>query len=186
MEDSEIQDICRHIYKRHKRALDLIFEYKPDKQLEIYECLVDIIEKDPDLILDDSSKTCVRFMAKNLDFVPKEGADLSSKRILSFDTYNLPQGVILYLTIHPGPREIRQRLHETAGKDLSLLNMAKRKLSDQFTAIYKNAILKKLEHEEKEIYEIRELLGERLMKFKETDLPKIVELFREVYDIDES
>ena len=69
MEDSEVQEICRKIYKSHKRALDLIFEYKPDKQLEIYECLVDIIGKDPDLVLDEvSSKSNVRFISEDLDF----------------------------------------------------------------------------------------------------------------------
>ncbi|MFC1979939.1 PD-(D/E)XK nuclease family protein [Chloroflexota bacterium] len=33
VEDSEIQELCQKIYKTHRRALDLIFEYKPDKQL---------------------------------------------------------------------------------------------------------------------------------------------------------
>ena len=175
MEDSEVQEICRQIYKSHKRALDLIFEYKPDKQLEIYECLVDIIEKDPDLILDEaSSKSYIRFISRDLDFVPKEGVYSKSGRMLLFDTYNGSEGVIMYLSIRPGPQEIRQQLYEIAREDLSLFGMARRKLTDQFTAIYKKSILKPRDYEDIDAEELREILASKLNDFKNTDLPKIV------------
>ena len=35
MQDSEIQKKCLSIYKKHKKALDLIFKYKPDRLTEI-------------------------------------------------------------------------------------------------------------------------------------------------------
>ncbi len=179
MEDSEIQAICRRIYKRHRKALDLVFEYRPDKQREIYECLVDIIEKDPELILDESSsKSYIRFISEDLDFVPKEGVGSKSGRMLLLDTYNGAQGVIIYLSIHPGPQEIRQKLYEIAREDLSLFNLAKNKLTGQFTSVYKKAILRSRDYEDKESEEVRELLEERLGKFKETDLPKIVSQMR--------
>ena len=30
MEESEVQELCEKLYKKHKKALDLIFKHKPD------------------------------------------------------------------------------------------------------------------------------------------------------------
>jgi len=179
MQDSEIQEICKRIYKRHKKALDLIFEYKPDKQGEIRECLVNIIEKDVDLILDESySKRCVRFIAKSLDFIPKEGSVLPSKRILTFAIYNDPaKDLRLYLEMNLGPKELREKLYEIGKSNTNLFNMAKRPLFKTWFSFYKKTMLSAKEWEEKEVDEIRKLFEERLRKFKETDLPEIIKNF---------
>lgn len=181
MEDSEVQDICRKIYRRHKKALDLIFEYKPDKQLEIYECLVDILEKDADLILDDSSKSNIRFVPRDLDFIPKEGEGWTkTKRMLLFDIGNKPRGTDLYLVIGPGPEESRAKLHEIAREDPILFSLTKNKrnIGKYWSSIYKRAILKPKDYEDKEAEEIKELLEEKLERLKTTDLAKIVGHFR--------
>jgi len=174
MKDSEIQDICRKIYKRHKKALDIIFEYKPDKLLEIHDCLVDIIQKDPDLILDDSSKSYIRFIPKNLDFIQKKGDGWTrTNRILLFELNNNSNGVDLYLIIGPGPQDIREKLYAIAKRNLSLFNKSKRNLTKQWFTIYKKSILRPKEYEDKEAEEIRKLIEEKLTKFKSLDLPKI-------------
>ena len=33
--DSDIAELCRSIYQKHKQALDLIFEHRPDQQAQI-------------------------------------------------------------------------------------------------------------------------------------------------------
>jgi len=181
MEDSEVQNICRRIYKRHKQALDLIFEYKPDKQLEVYELLVDIIEKDADLTLDDSSKSNIRFIANDLDFIPKLGDGWTkSKRMLLLYIGNNAKGANLYLIIGPGQEELREELHEAARKDSSFFSLVKNKrnLGKYWSSVYKKSMLKAKDYEEREIDEIGDILKEKLKQFKETDLPKIVRLFR--------
>jgi hypothetical protein len=35
--DSDVSELCQRIYRKHKRALDLIFEHRPDVRLEIFE-----------------------------------------------------------------------------------------------------------------------------------------------------
>ena len=40
MEDSEIQTLCDKIYKRHRRALEILFEFQPDRDSEIKEYVV--------------------------------------------------------------------------------------------------------------------------------------------------
>ncbi|MCK4732098.1 MAG: PD-(D/E)XK nuclease family protein [Methanophagales archaeon] len=174
MKDSEIQEICRKIYKRHKKALDLIFEYKPDKLLEIHDCLVEIIPKDPNLILDESSKSYIHFIPKNLDFIPKKGDGWTkTKRILLFELNNNPNGVDLYLIIGPGPQDIREKLYDIAKRNLSLFNKSKRNLTKQWFTLYKKSILKSKEYENKEAEEMKKLIEEKLTKFKTSDLPKI-------------
>ena len=145
--------------------------------MEIYECLTDIIEKDTNLIPDESSsKSSISFISKDLDFVPKEGVRSKSGRMLLFDTYNGAQGVIIYLRIHPGPQEIRQRLYEIARENTDLFGLTKEgNLTAQSFSIYRNFILRPRDYEDIDAEELREILVSKLDDFKNTDLPKIVD-----------
>ncbi|MBU1319824.1 MAG: PD-(D/E)XK nuclease family protein, partial [candidate division Zixibacteria bacterium] len=71
MDDSEIQEICRKIYRGHRQALDVLFNNREDELLAVKNCLVDIIEADSELELDDCSKVFIRFVPRSIDFVPK-------------------------------------------------------------------------------------------------------------------
>jgi len=179
MKDSEIQEICEKIYKKHKKAIDLIFEYKPDKLQEIYDCLVNIVDKDNDLILDDSSKSYIRFIPKDLDFIPKKGEGWTkTKRILLFQINNIKTGINLILVIGPGEQSIREKLHNIAREDLTLFKGSKKKLTKIWSLIYKRKILESSKYEGMEIDEIKETLEKKLVKFKKSDLPKIKNEFK--------
>ena len=184
MENSEIQEICRKIYSRHKKALDLIFEYKPDLLMEINECLTEIIKNDSDLILDFSSKSFIRFITKKLDFIPRKGEGWTkSERILLFEFKNNLNGVALYLIIGPGPKEIREKLCKIAKNKLKLFNVAKRKFTGQWFSIYKKPIVKANNYEDKDISEIKKHLKEKIGSFKINDLVKIekeIEKFKQI------
>ena len=184
MENSEIQEICRKIYKKHKKALDLIFEYKPDLLMEINECLTEIIKNDPDLILDFSSKSYIRFITKKLDFIPRRGEGWTkSERILLFEFKNNLNGVALYLIIGPGSKEIREKLCKIAKNKLKLFNVAKRKFTGQWFSIYKKTIVKANNYEDKDISEIKKNLKEKIESFKINDLVKIekeIEKFKQI------
>ncbi len=172
VEDSEIQKLCRKIYANHKTALDLIFEYKPDKQFDISNCLIDIIKVDANLISDDSSKTYIRFIPKSLDFIPHKGQGwVKSKRILVFEVYNSPDRVDAFLIIGPGPQDIRQKLYDITQGNLKLFRSTK--LYSKWTAVYKTRLLTKKEIEDKEIEEIKEILQDKLTQLKESDFLKI-------------
>ncbi len=47
--DPEVVDLCRSIYRKHQRALDLIYKYRPDTRAEIRNLLEDIIRNEPHL-----------------------------------------------------------------------------------------------------------------------------------------
>ena len=81
---SEIADLCRRIYQKHQRALDLPFEYRPDRLAEIQSILVDCIHSRSDLILDTASKQVVRFGHISWESLPKgKGWTRSGRMVLN-------------------------------------------------------------------------------------------------------
>jgi len=65
--ESEIANICQKIYRKHQKALDLIFEYKPDLQVELRQYLEGLIDQNSDLIKDRCSKSNIRFLPEEWD-----------------------------------------------------------------------------------------------------------------------
>jgi hypothetical protein len=84
---SEVEKIAVEIYKKHKEALDIIFQYKPDIYLELSEFTQAELRKDKEIIVDSAGKTVIRFTSKILDqLVEAVGEGWSkSKRILMFE-----------------------------------------------------------------------------------------------------
>ena len=179
MENSEIQEICKKIYKKHKKALDLIFEYKPDKILENHDFIIDVIRKRSEIILDSESKKFIRFIPKSLDFIKKDGDGWTkSKRILLFEIYNDSNGINLYLIIGPGPKEIRNKIYHIS-RDNKLINFnVNRKLTPRWFAIYKKNILRAKEFENNDREDLKRLIGERLNDIFTKEITRIVNIFK--------
>lgn len=133
-----------------------------------------MIEKDNDLILDNCSKAYIRFIPKDLDFIPKKGEGWTkTKRILLFEFKNLKTGVKLHLYIGPGEQNIKEKLHNIAKENPRLFNKLKQKLDKVWSEIYRRKILESSKYEDMEIDEIKEILKNKLEKFKSSDLKKI-------------
>src|SRR5690606_22739674 len=45
MEEAEIQELCEQLYKKHKKALDLIFKHKTDVYSDVREMLEELIDE---------------------------------------------------------------------------------------------------------------------------------------------
>ena len=54
--DSEIAELCRQIYRKHQSALDLIFQYRPDLQDQVRQELQELIEEHSGLNIDHCSE----------------------------------------------------------------------------------------------------------------------------------
>ncbi len=65
--DSEIAELCQKIYRRHQRALDLIFEHRPDMQLEIAQYLANLVNHHEQLILDHEFKVLYRILSARME-----------------------------------------------------------------------------------------------------------------------
>ena len=114
--DSEIAELCRRIYQRHKRALDLIYEHRPDRVALVQQFIGAMIEDDPDLVLDQATKSYVRFVPREWDTEGlRQGVGWSpSGRMLLFETISDYRGIVLKLYLGPGPIAVRRRLFEAA------------------------------------------------------------------------
>ena len=175
MENSEIEEICKKIYQKHQQALDLIFQYKPDIDLEISEILQDLIKKHDNLILDASGKTVIRFTSKTLDnLIPAKGEGWTlSKRILLFEFSNYNRRLVMRLYIGPGENEIRDRLHTIGKKDTKLFNKSDRKIGSKWLAIYQKDYLRPTDYEDTETDGLRQIISEKFGHFIKDDLAKI-------------
>jgi hypothetical protein len=175
MGNPEIEEICKKIYQKHREALDLIFQYKPDIDSEISEMLQDLIRKHDNLILDASGKTVIRFTSKLLDdLIPARGEGWTlSKRILLFEFSNYEKRLVLRLYIGPGENEIRNRLHGIAKKDTKLFNKSDRKIGFKWLAIYQKEYLKQMDYEDAKIDGLEQIILEKFSHFMSDDLPKI-------------
>ncbi len=186
VEDSDIQEICRKIYKKHKKALDLIYEFRPDKISEIHELVVGILNAEPDVVLDHSSKRHVRFIPKTLDFLPKVGTGWTSriKRFLLFEILIGDRKVLMKLIIGPAASEYREKLYKIAQNNEEIFNRAgTRGVGRNFCTIYKfkKDLLRLKESEEYEDFENDELkkkIEKNFETFRSSDLPRITELIK--------
>ena len=163
-----------YFFLRRRLEEEVTTETKIDIQSRIYDYLIELIKKRPNLTLDYSTKSYIRFFTKNLDFFPKLGEEwTSTKRVMLFQFINSKQDLDLFLHIGPGLQEIRQEIYKTAKQKPNTFNcIGNRRLSKGYFGLYKKNILTKNEYK-KEISEINKIIEKKLTEFYNNDLPKI-------------
>ncbi len=175
MKDSKVHELCRRIYSKHKRAIDLIIESKPDRLDDISTMLQEIIDNDTDLILDKSSKTYIRFIPKNLDFIRKDGSGwTNTKRILLFQIQNRESGVFLNLYIGPGDDNLRKKIFDIASSRKSIFKYVVDKLSAKWTTLYRKPLIKADKYETMDNEELKSFFEEKFQQLKEKEIANIV------------
>lgn len=151
MPDSELADLCRQIYWKHRKALDLIYEHRPDRQYLIREILKDLITQLPlaesKLKLDYCGKSEVRFCPGEWDEFEllKTGTGGNTKRILLWVFLNQPDQLILQLSIYPGPENIRDSLKDMVRKRRDIFTFG-REGATRWTQILRLPIINKKDY----------------------------------------
>lgn len=152
MEDAELIELAQRIYTKHKKALDIIYNYKPDLQADISNYLISKIENHPELTADVSSKTYIRFTVPEFVVIPElnKGKEWTRNgRSVLFEFRNDASGLKLVFVIGPGEKDIRNKIFAEAQKHRDIFNHAK-KQSERFSTIYMKTILKKKDLEDHE------------------------------------
>jgi hypothetical protein len=112
VEDSEIADLCRQIYAKHQRAIDLILEHKPGEQDQRGDLVESLIGANDGLILDQQSRGRIHFIPEIWDSEGLRRAEnwTPSGRILLFEIRNGLDALRLFLRLGPGDPLLRSRL----------------------------------------------------------------------------
>lgn len=180
--ESEIAELCRRIYKKHKLALDLIFEHRPDEQAAIIEFIRNLIEADLNLKLDTISKTLLRFAPaewyESAELMQGQGWTQSGQ-ILLFECYNRPDHLKVVLYIGPGPEETRRKLFSMAQENTPLFRTQSRNLNQKWNSIYSKKLLQRKDYEESQTEDLEIKIEKAWKEFVENDLPKIMHIVRE-------
>ncbi len=180
MSESEIAALCRSLYQKHRRALDLIFENRPDQQAAIRDLLEGLIGATTSLALDHSSKSYIRFAPKEWD-VPTLTAGQGwtrSGRILLFEFQNDEAACKLKLIIGPGPVDSRQRLVEMAKRAAHPFKPSFKKTSDKYSTVLNHTFLSTDAYDNTTYEELETKIRELWDHFLADDLPKVLDTVR--------
>ncbi len=172
--DSEIGRLCRQINRRHRRALDLIYEYRAKAQPEIQSLIKGLVNDEPRLIRDYSSKSEVYFGVRDWDtpaLITNSGG-VPPGRMLLFDFWNYPGSLDLKLYVGPGPEETRQRLLDVARAHPDVFGVTG-KPNSRLTEIFSRPFLNQEMYEDADPGDRDEEIHRRWRLFLEEDLPRI-------------
>jgi hypothetical protein len=182
MPDSDIAELCRRIYRKHQKALDLIYEHRPDLQIEIRDLLIDMIESEPGMQLDHSSKSSVRFLPHDLDlplFQAGEGWTPTG-RMLLFEFNNRANRLTLRLYIGPGPQEIRQQLFDVALQNCPPFDISRKgkPMARKWQNIYRMSVLQAEDYADAIMEDLAPKIEKRWNEFLMNKLPALSEIIK--------
>ena len=181
MGGDRIEELCRRIYAQHTRALDLIFEYKPDLLSDIRDMLVDWVgsHKTDGFELDSDSKTYIRFSHKCFDESLPRSADgwTKSKRILLFEFENYTK-LALRLIIGPGEAHLRYALRDIFMKDTDYFGHVDRTFAKKWHTVWQKNILTKKDMDVATLDDISGKVESKLAEILSKDLPYIQSHFQ--------
>ncbi len=113
VKDSDIAKLCRKIYQKHSRALDLIYEHRPDPQRAIRDLLISLIRSQEGLIYKGSTSA-----GRFLSFWPERWQTPYGS--LNFVLHNLPGELDLFIEVSWADEEARRRLFDVARNNRAL------------------------------------------------------------------
>jgi hypothetical protein len=145
--DSEVAELCRKIYTKHKQALDLIFEHRPDLQSEIATKIHELLIRET-----DSKEISVYFWSKEcISIILKRWEDKKLNLHLKFENY--PQGLIIKMLICPNEdKSIREKIYKISQENIPPFK--KKNLTSQWTTIYTKPVLNLKDYEDSDIEEL--------------------------------
>lgn len=179
---SEVEQLCQRIYSRHRQVLDLLFQYRPDRQADIKALLQRLIKSDPDFELDDSTKTYIRFAPRSWtsDHLKTGTGWTKSGRIVLFQFQNLPDSLKLTLSMGPGDPSVRSRIWETVRSLGDRIFSPIGSADDKWCHPFLLDFLSPNDYQQDDLESIEAKIQERMARFKATQFPQIDEVIRAI------
>ncbi len=168
--------MCREIYQRHKRALDLIYEHRPDAQAQVRGLLEALIREAPNLKRDSRAfgNFILRFAVPGWDTPALLAARgwTGSGRILLFELWNNPDGLDLKLIIGPGADEVRRELLDMVRNNGHVFDVPRNYVAS-FYEVLSRTLLDRSMYEDADQEQREDEIRMRWAEFLHKDLPRI-------------
>lgn len=165
--DSEIRRLCEEIYRKHRTALDLIYQYRQDHLSVIRKLLREAVDSSAQMVI-DANKASIPFIPESWDdWVPRssEAAWSPLGRMMLFWFEINEKRVILWLEIGPGPRHIAQRLLDAARCNKPPFNAQSKTVGEKFNRIYSREMISRKSLTERRVEVFEEEIVSNWSKF---------------------
>lgn len=186
MGNSDIEKLCREIYRQHSEALDLIYEHKPNRLSEAMTYVKEFIQErgvDDGFVWDSVEKKLCRFFAESwLRHPLQQSGDWGKNNCVLMFEFIIRQkanidAICLNLYIGPGDQGFRQQLFNVFQPDSGFrkpqgVREVKTKLTDQYTAVLQFGEFIQLKEDVDES-EFKSELEQKFRRFCQHDWPDI-------------
>jgi hypothetical protein len=172
MSDTDIARLCGLIYQKHKAALDLIYEHRPNRQQELIQFVKGLVETEPMLKLGSVDNRRWRHCVYHDRMAPP------SLNIMFFVFNTTPDPLSLRLVIGPGDEDIRRRVFEIVANHQPPFNVMQRRLT-QWCSLFNRSFLTATDIEEKDSQEQEDKIRDCWEQFLLHDLPPIRQVLAE-------
>ncbi len=176
--DPETVRLCQQMYRKHKRAFDLIFEHRPDHQMSNRDILFNLVSNEESLVLTGKSKGFVWFHPREWE-VPGLQGNTDRNGFLRFVFHNRPDGIDLFLETSPGDEATRRKLFEMGQKNEMLFNYLVDPDTDRWPKLYRRTLLTPSLSEDVSDHEREQEIRGQWAGFLEEDLPRIEAALKE-------
>jgi hypothetical protein len=187
MPDKEIQELCRRIYRKHQTALDLIYQHRPDRQVEIKDALVRMIEADQrEFRLVVPQKDWIRFYPVSWEKSELQRGtwDKCSMQLLFQFQNSSPwnrNSLALGLWVGPGDENVRRRTYETAAEAGSPFTPNPKGLSVGWAHLFWKEILSTADYGDPDLEAVQSRVEEAWSEFKSNELPRIKQAIDQLF-----
>jgi len=180
--ESEIERLCKQIYNKHQRALDLIYEYRPDQQAEISDFLCELIKSDSRFELDHKTKSYIQFIPRAWDSprLKRGNGWTRSGRILMLQFNNFQQSLKLVIVLGPGPDADRESLFEEISQNEPPFKRSLKALGKFWSTVYTRNFLSKSSCQNKSTEELHAEIMQRWQDFIQNELPKFNQFMKKI------
>ncbi len=181
MNNSEIAQLCRKIYRQHHQALNLIYEHRPDLQREIADLLKTLIKEAEGIEQEDSNKFFIRCVPTVWDKVllqkTSETTWTKSRRLVMFEFFNYADRLEFKLTIGPGEPANKQAVYD-AVKSLNISGAINSQLTpDGWSPLFCQNVLTPSDYLEEDWEYIQSKIREFWQRFISTEINQICAAF---------
>lgn len=180
--DERLAKICAEIYAKHKRALDLIYENKPDRASDIAEyfrnwCIDKTNQGHMEVVLDKCSKSYTRFKTPTMSTIlPDAENSLSGWNTNNYYFYELinNNGTAFYIQISFSSKNIPDELRKICD-EINIHYPARGKKADWQWRLPFKTKTSKIDDDttEERIYELLDKKWEEVMEFERSLLTKM-------------